>query len=157
MGGDEATFVSLEKDRDTLLMFGLNIYIQTLITETIRLTKDLDAKFKYRKIYIDDGGLGVGVYDPLREDEQTRRKITAINNARRASDYETSISPIVKERKTHLLKEALYANLLKLLETKQIKLLQSPELLLSLKSIQYEYSGGGQIKIFGNYSHITEA
>ena len=55
------------------------------------------------------------------------------------------------------MKEAIYTNLLKLMETKKIKLLQNPELLLSLKSIQYEYLDNGRIKIFGNYSHIAEA
>lgn len=161
LGGDETVLLSLERDKDNLYMFGLNVYVQTLITKTIRLIKDVDRKDKYKKIYIDDAGIGAGVYDSLREDEQTKRKIVAINNAKKAADYETSMDTKVHEHKTKLMKEAIYTNLLKLMETKKIKLWQSPEVLLSLKSIQYEYvneeSGRPRIRIFGNYSHITEA
>ena len=160
MGGDETAFASVEQHMGVMYMFSLDVYTQTYITDTIRMIKYLDEKFKYRRIYIDTGGLGVGVYDSLREDEQTKRKVREINNAKRLTDYETSkaIPKITfEERKAPLMKEAIYSNLLKLLETDKIKLLQSPELLLSLKSIQYEYTEDGRIRIFGNYSHIAEA
>ena len=57
-------------------------------------------------------------------------------------------------------KEDLYNNLLRLMEQGKIKLLDDPEIFLSLKSIQYEYvTKEGQPtrrRIFGNYSHIAE-
>jgi len=34
-----------------------------------------DSIHKYRKIYIDDGGIGSGVVDPLLQHSQTRRRI----------------------------------------------------------------------------------
>ena len=55
------------------------------------------------------------------------------------------------------MKEDLYNNLLNLMEKGNIKLFDDPEILLSLKSIQYEYTDYKNLKIFGNYSHITEA
>ena len=157
LGGDETAMIGLERDKDMLYQFQQDVYIQTLITDTIRLIKDVDKKYKYKKIYIDDAGIGAGVFDSLREDNQTKRKVTAINNAKKLADYEPSMKPEIEERRTKLMKEAIYTNLLKLMETKKIKLLQNPELLLSLKSIQYEYLDNGRIKIFGNYSHIAEA
>jgi hypothetical protein len=97
--------------------------------------------------------MGVGVYDPLLEDDQTKRKIVAINNARRLIDKEKGAK---KPRKRPLMKEFLYNNLKNLMENKKIKLFDSPEIRQSLRSIQYDNSEG-ELKIYGNYSHIAEA
>jgi len=42
------------------------------------------------------------------------------------------------------------------MERGKIELFNDPEILLSLTSIQAEYNDG-KLKIFGSYSHITEA
>ena len=97
--------------------------------------------------------MGIGVYDILFEDEQTRRKVIAINNARRSIDKEKGQKNF---RKVHLMKEDLYLNLRNLMEKKQIQLFNSPELRQSLRSIQYE-NEGGVLKIYGTYTHIVEA
>lgn len=150
MGMDESVFVSTNrrKLKNKLIMFDMEITEKTLLTDTVRTVKKLDKLYNYKRIYIDDGGMGVGVFDPLLEDNQTKRKVVAINNSTRSIDNDT--------QRKKLLKEDLYNNLLYLMETKQILLLQDPEILMSLKSVQAEYVNN-RLKIFGNYTHIAEA
>ena len=150
MGGDETVLFSLKKTKDSLEELDINISKNTMLPETVRRIKYHDNIHNYKRIYIDDGGLGVGVFDPLLEDDQTKRKVEAINNSSRSLDNED------KKRKK-ILKEDLYTNLLRLMEKKKIKLLENPDVLLSLKSIQFEYTDDKRLKIFGKYSHITEA
>lgn len=150
MGEDQSTFVSLKKiDREKLSQIDMDITEKTLLTETIKKIKILDSRYSYSKIYIDDGGIGAGVYDVLLQDDQVKRKIVAINNARRNLDRD-------EKQKKHLMKEDLYSNLLRLMENRSIELFDNDDMMMSLKSIQYEYKDG-KIIIFGNYSHIVEA
>jgi hypothetical protein len=108
----------------------------------------LNSKYDLQKIFLDDGGLGFGVFSQLLEEESTRRKTIPINNASRSLDRDGT-------RKKKLLKEDLYNNLLRLMERNEIKLLDDPEVYESLKSVQYEYVDG-KFRIFGNYTHIVE-
>lgn len=148
MGEDDSVFVSLVERQGKLIQVGQEVTSKTLLTDTTSRIKHLDKVHNYRKIYIDDGGMGVGVFDPLLEDPQTKRKVVAINNATRGIDR-------TGKRKT-LLKEDLYSNLLHLMETDKIKLYNYDETLRSLRSVQAEYVNG-KLKIFGNYTHIAEA
>ena len=43
------------------------------------------------------------------------------------------------------------------MERGKIKLFDDPEIFLSLKSMQYDFTEDKQIKIFGRNSHISEA
>jgi hypothetical protein len=149
MGGDETVLYSLQMRKETLYDVGLDISKGTKLTDTVRLILDYDMKYNYKNIYIDDGGMGVGVFDPLLEHDQTKRKVVAINNSARALDREA-------KRKKKLLKEDLYNNLLVMMERGRIKLRESNEVLLSLKSVQVEYTHKG-MRIFGSYTHIAEA
>ena len=54
------------------------------------------------------------------------------------------------------MKEDLYNNLKNLMEMGKAELLNNIELKQSLRSIQSDNTGG-KLKIFGSYSHITEA
>jgi hypothetical protein len=150
-GGDESVLVSLDRKDKSLNQIDLEVSANSYLTDTARLIKKLDSNRNFKKIYIDDGGMGVGVFDYLLEEEQVKRKIVAINNASRSLD--------VKEtpQRKRLMKEDLYSNLLGLMERGEIQLYDNEELKQSLKSVQYEYSEDGTIKIFGNYTHITEA
>ena len=94
--------------------------------------------------------MGAGAFDFLLREEQTRRKVVAINNATRSLDRED-------KRRKKLLKEDLYTNLLRLMEQGKIELWDDEDLIMSLKSIQYEYDDNGNMKLWGNYSHVTEA
>jgi len=148
MGSDESSFEVLEREGDTLKQVEHIVTTKTLTTDTTSMILELDRKYNFRRIYIDDGGLGVAVFDNLLENTQTRRKVVPINNSRRSLDKDD-------KGKKKLMKEDLYNNLLRLMEQKKIFLLRNGEIKLSLRSIQYEYCEKG-LRIYGNYSHIVE-
>jgi len=154
MGGDETVLVSVDRiNKDRLVQFDLTIPEGQTLTDTARLIIHKDATINHKKIYLDDGGLGVGVYDQLREHQQTKNKVIGINNAKRSLEIEWGkITPRTKR----LIKEDLYNNLKILMENNKIKLLDDPRVRQSLRSIQYENTEG-QLRIYGNYSHIVEA
>ena len=154
MGGDDSVLISVDRiNREKLRMIDMEVTSDTYLTETTRLIIKKDQFLNHKKIYIDDGGMGVGVYDPLLENPQTKRKIIAINNAKRSLEQEKNKK---SPRTKRLLKEDLYNNLKNLMENKNIALWDNPLLRQSLRSIQYENTEG-QLRIYGNYSHIVEA
>ena len=104
---------------------------------------------------MDDGGLGVGVYDILYEDKQTKNKVEGLNNASREIE-KTMNKGKTKIRKKTLLGEDMLINLKVLMEQKKIQLFDDPRIRQSLRSMQCDYSDG-KLKIYGNYSHIVEA
>lgn len=150
MGEDESVLFSLKMiDKDHLEEIEKEVTEKTLLTDTTKQILLADKRHNYKNIFIDDGGLGVGVFDNLLENEQTKRKVIAINNATRSLDNE-------EKRTKKIMKEDLYTNLLTLMEQGKIKLAEDEDTMLSLKSVQAEYDEG-KLKIFGNYTHITEA
>ena len=151
MGADQSVMLSVERiKRDHIKMIDMVISTKTYTTETTKQILHLDKKYNYKKIYIDDGGMGVAVFDPLLEDDQTKRKVVAINNATRSIQNDD-------KRRKKLMKEDLYNNLKNLMEKEKIELFDDAEIFQSLKSIQYEYADDKTLKIYGSYSHITEA
>jgi len=150
LGKDLSVLVSVEKIEDRVKQIDIEIIKKALTTYTTKRILEADARYNYNKIYIDDGGLGVAVFDPLLQHEQTRRKVVAINNASRSLSRDDT-------HKKRLLKEDLYNNLLRLIEQEKILLLDNEEIFNSLKSIQYDYDEHGNMTIWGNDSHIAEA
>ena len=151
MGSDETVLLSLNRyNKEKLKMIDMQITKKTYLTQTVDDILIADKKYKYRKIYIDDGGIGSGVFDFLLREEQTKNKVVAINNSARPLDRDD-------KRKKKILKEDLYANLLRLMEQGKVQLWNDDRMYLSLKSVQYEYTDEGNFRIFGNYTHITEA
>ena len=154
-GGDETVLISVERrNKKSIKMFGILIPEPQKIPETARLISHKDKQINYKKIYMDDGGLGVGVYDLLLEDRQTKRKIVALNNARRVIDKENKESD--KDRKKQLYGIDMSIHLKTLIEQGKIKLLDTPELRQSLRSMIMEYENG-VLRIHGTYSHCFEA
>lgn len=154
MGGDETVLISLDRFlRDNLKQFDIEIPDSQSLTDTARLIIHKDKGINHKKIYMDDGGLGVGVYDILFEDRQTKRKIVGLNNAKRSID---KIPGKDTPRKKVLLGEDMAINLKVLMEQGKIKLFDDPRIRHSLRSMQYE-NLDGELKIYGNYSHIFEA
>ena len=150
LGGDENSFIIIRKVKeDKFELVRVETTEMKLTTDTIGMIVNLTKEYNFKKIYVDDAGVGGGVLDALLENNITRRKVVGINNARKSIEID-------KKRRKKILKEDLYDNLLKLMESKQIRFIKSPELMRSLASIQYEYSAEGNIKIFGKYSHIAE-
>ena len=156
MGDDLSVFVSLERysrpfdSDDRLRMIDLKITRKTFLRDTFNEIIAFDKFYKYKKVYIDDGGLGVGVFQELLQSPQTAGKVIAINNASRSLDRED-------KHKKKILKEDLYMNLLRLMEQGKIQLFNDEEVYYSLSSVQYEYNKNQEIRIFGNDTHLCEA
>jgi hypothetical protein len=157
MGNDSSTFEIIDKISEKNL-----IQVENIVTKKTRTTQTEDRIFQLNRqydniknIYIDagSGSLGVGVFDHLLDNPETKRKVVAINNRARPLDREG-------KKKTKLLKEDLYDNLLSLMERGYIKLLDDEDIRISLKSVQYEFlkkeMGFTQMRIFGNDTHIAE-
>jgi hypothetical protein len=154
MGEDESTFeIGYLTNNKRIIQVENQITTRTKLNESTRHIIQLHKLYNFQKIFIDDEGIGVGVYDFLLEDETTKRVIIPINNSQRILDKDET-------KRTKLLKEDLYNNLLRLMENNEIDLLDDPEIFQSLKSVQFEYTsdtrGRSHLKIFGNYTHIAE-
>ena len=152
MGNDEITFEIVHRiTRDAFQQVESIVETKKYLNETTDRIIELEKQYDFKEIGIDDGGIGVGVYDYLLHNPITKRKIVAINNRSRSLE---------DERSKKLLKEDLYANLLAMMERGEIQLLNDSDLIASFRSVQYEYllSAGqpSRLRIFGNYTHIVE-
>ena len=152
-GGSESTFQIIQKISDTKFIQVESLATNyEMLTMTERQILHLDAIWNFKRILIDDGGLGAGVYDHLLENKQVKNKIEAINNSKRNLTPNTA----EKERKTSLMKNDLYDNALCIMERGEIELLDDPNIFQSLKSVQFEITENKELQIFGNYTHICE-
>lgn len=154
LGKDLSTFEILEKvNKDYLEQKESLTTEKTRINQTISKILELEERYKFKRIYIDDGGVGGGVFDYLLTFDKTRNKVEAINNSSK------SLTKDDKHRKK-ILKEDLYNNLLVLMEQGKIKLLDDADVKASLASVQYEdvIRPGKETftKIYGNDTHIAE-
>lgn len=144
-GKDECTYEGVQKiNKDKIEQIEHVIEKRNYTTDTTKTIIRLDKIHKFKKIGVDDGGIGFGVFSELMKDERTKRKTDALNNASRATNKGQGSKKI--------LKEDMYLNLLVLMENERIKLFDNDEIKLSLSSMQYDEDG----KIFGSYSHISE-
>lgn len=134
MGEDKSSFQVLKKANDRLIHVFSEQTAKTRTTDTIERIMELDRKYNFKKIYIDagSGSLGVGIFDFLLKESQTKRKVVAINNRARVYDREG-------KSKAKLLKEDLFDNLRMLMEQGRISLLDNEEVIESLRGVQYEY------------------
>lgn len=122
------------------------------LTETFKQNKQIHQLYDLNKFFIDDEGIGIGVFDMMMDDDDLKNITIGINNSKRVVDRDG------KEK--GILKTELYYTLRALLESKKIHLLKDDSIFNSLKSVQYEYTqdikGNPVIRIFGNYTHIAE-
>ncbi len=119
------------------------------ITESARMAERLDIQFRFKAVFVDNQGLGEGVLDLLREG-LGKSKVVGLNNASKAVDVD-------ERRYKKLLKEDLYSNALKMLELGEVELISDLDLMRSLKCMQFEYTSEQNLRIFGGYSHLSEA
>jgi hypothetical protein len=149
MGEDDSTFEILDgTNKENIFQVESIVTQKTLTTQTTKKIINLNSQYDFNKIGVDDGGIGVGVFDQLLETDEVKRKVVALNNATRSIDTD--------EKQKKLLKEDMYNNLLRLMERKEIKLFKEDEVIASLTSIQYEYNDQGKMIIWGSNAHITE-
>lgn len=122
------------------------------LTETFKQNKEIHRLYNLNKFFIDDEGIGIGVFDMMMDDDDLKHITIGINNSKKVIDADG------KEK--GILKTELYYNLRRLLESNKIHLLKDDTIFNSLKSVQYEYSldvkGNPVIKIHGNNTHIAE-
>ena len=144
-GEDECTYEIIEKNSLGKLIQVENISEKrNFTTDTTKEILRLDRIYNFKRIGIDDGGLGFGVWSELMNIEETKRKTDALNNSSREVDADG-----VRSKK--ILKEEMYVNLQVLMEKRSIKLLNDDDLKDSLSTIQHDEG-----KIFGSNSHIAE-
>lgn len=154
LGDDQSTFVVVDRiNKERFKQVECIITTKTRLNQTTQHILELDTIWDFAGIGVDDGGIGVGVFDYLLAHQQTKRKAVAINNRARALDRDD-------KHKKKLLKEDLYTNLLGMMERGEIELLDDDDIYLSLKSVQYEYiqaeNQPTKLRIFGNYTHVAE-
>ncbi len=148
-GGDQNAFVTLNNANKISFLSEFETTERVKAWETVQKIIELNQRNNYKKIGVDDGGLGSPILDYLLTHNALRRKTIGLNNASRSVDME-------KGHK-RLLKEDMYGNLKIMMEQGLIKLPEDDELRRSLMSIQFVVDKETRnIKIFGRYSHITE-
>ena len=124
--------------------------------DTIGRVVFLDGLFGFKRVFVDDAGVGGAVTDVLQE--RLGRKVVGLNNASkrvwvRGENERGEVRRVI-------LKEDLYSNALFLLENGRLELLIDDSLLRSLRSIQFEYGSTKNntgVLIYGSYSHLAEA
>ena len=108
--------------------------------------------YDFSKIFIDSGGIGVGVFDWLMFDDDTKHITEAIDNSKQIMSADG--------RTRKLQKTLCYSHMKMLMETGKVHLLKDNNIFQSLKSVQFAYTndnlGVRHLKIFGNYTHIAE-
>lgn len=153
MGEDESTFEIFElRENNHFYQVENQITIKTTLPQTFENIKRLHKLYEFSKIFIDSGGIGVGVFDWLMYDDETKAITEAIDNSKQLMS---------QDGKTRRLQKTLkYSHFKMLMETGKIHLLDEPKIFQSFKSVQYAYTndslGVRHLKIFGSYTHIVE-
>ena len=157
MGGDECAYeiLNLLPNKEVMRQIENITKKRQLTTQTEEDILALNKEFNLEKIGIDagSGSLGVGIFDRLIKNPETKRKVIAMNNREISVDREG-------KKTQKMMKEDFYFNLLNLMERGKILLLDDENIFISLKSVQWEVINDqfnrGTIRIFGNYTHIAE-
>jgi len=150
-GEDQNVFIDVARfGREKIRMVEMQISTHQSVVQTADAIKSMREKHKARKVYIDAAGVGGGVYDILLATSGWSNRIESLENAKRSLDRDD-------EKRIPLMKEAMYMNLITLMEQGKIELIKDPELAASLRSVQYEYDEKGRLRPFGSYTHAAEA
>ena len=156
-GKDEGTYETIEELNGVLFHRDNQITTMQSIPETFRFIKQLNDSYDFQKIFPDgEGGIGIGVCDMLLDDDDTKNKTTPILN-----------STIIEDSwgtKTKVMKTWLYQNLIRLIQNRELLLLDDESVFHSLNGIQYEYiedtNGKPIMRYFGKKGaggdHIAE-
>ena len=153
MGDDYSTFEIMEEREGKLYHVEHLKTEKTKLNETYDLIVELDRKYDFEKIFIDNEGIGIGVYDFLMVHDQTKAKTFGVNNS-------LLIERGLEEKRVKYLKEDLYTNLLSLMRQGKIKLLDHPEIFFSLRAMQFDYTtdafGKPHLKIFARHHNDSD-
>jgi len=148
-GGDENAFVVCELCNKRLKIVKCFTTDRVSTTDTIGRIQSVDDIYKFKRIFIDDAGVGGAVTDILIS--KLGRRVIGLNNASKRVQIQG------EEKKKGILKEDLYSHTLMLLETGLVDVISNPQLLRSLRSVTFEYTENKRVKIYGDYAHLAEA
>lgn len=147
-GADENAFVIAElSETNKLTIIHAETTNRKSTVDTVGRILIMDDKFHFRRVFLDDGGVGAGVTDMLIE--KIGRRAVGINNSSRSVDAD--------KRQKSIMKEDLYSNALVLMESSKIDIINNMKLQRSLKSMTFEYNSEKKLRIYGKYSHLCEA
>ena len=150
-GADENAFVIIEENPAIKLKWKIvkvEVTQRKSLTDTAQRAILLDQTWNFSKIFTDDTGVGGGVTDIL-VDKLGKQRVFGINNATQSIEYEN--------KRKRILKEDLYSNASVMMEQSEIEIIHNLKLLRSLKSMTFDYTVDGNLKIKGKYSHLAEA
>jgi len=150
-GGDPNAFASIENKGKLSYVFSTETTEDQKAWETVNKIIRLNEQYNYRKIGVDDGGLGSPILDYMLTHNSLKRKAIGLNNAKRDIDADG--------RTKQLQGIEMYSNLKIMMEQGLIKFSEkNDELIRALTSIQYVVDKDTKnIKIHGKYDHIVEA
>jgi len=155
MGNDAITYEFIHKYSN--VSYG---HIENIVKHKQFTTKTeediiyLNSQLNPVKIGIDagSGSLGVGLFDRFMINPIMKRKVIPMNNRAISLDKDG-------KKKQRIFKEDMYENMLNMMEKGEIHFLKDEDVLLSLRSVQWElveFKGVTRVKIFGNDTHIVE-
>ena len=152
LGLDKSSFEIFELRGDHLYQVENQTTSKTTLPQTFQRIKQLQHLYDFSKIFIDSGGIGVGVFDWLMYDDDTKGITEAIDNSKQIMS---------KDGRTRKLQKTLkYSHFKMLMETGKVHLLKDPTIFQSFKSVQFAYTNDGlgtrHLKIFATYNDIVE-
>ncbi len=159
MGGDKTVFAIFERRGELLIQREKIVWNEAYLDRIAQFIIELDKTYNFVRIYLDNGGIGIGVFDILYNTIGFKKRVKGINNAEKIVEY----NPDGSEKRTKWMKEETYTNLLFLMMKGKILLFDDSDIWLSLKATQFEYinqRGGAMMKISHTdhkLSHIVEA
>lgn len=157
MGGDSSAYEIVDASNPKKFMQVENQTEQfKRTTHTEERILELNKSWNLEKIGIDAGSgtLGVGIYDHLLNNLETRKKVVPMNNRAVSLDR-------YGKKLQRIFKEDLYDNLRSMMEHDEIFLLDDADIIQSLRNIQIELAKdeawqATRVRIFGRDSHIAE-
>jgi len=150
-GGDPNAFASVENKGKVSFIYETETTEDQKAWETVNKVIRLNEQHNYKKIGVDDGGLGSPILDYMLTHNSLRRKAIGLNNAKREINADGQTKQLQGIE--------MWANMKIMMEQGLVKFSEkNDELIRSLTSIQYVVDKDTKnIKIHGKYDHIGEA
>lgn len=153
MGDDHSTFEIFEEINGKLYQRDHIVTEKTKLNETYEEILNLNKKWDFQKIFIDNEGIGIGVYDFLMAHEDTKTKTFGVKNS-------LKIKQGINEIRVKYQNEELYTNLLSLMRQNLVQLLDDSDIFFSLRSMQFDYTsdslGRSHLKIFARHHNDSD-
>jgi len=146
--GDDASTFQIFQEINGKLYHRENISTnKTKLNETYQFILHLNEKYDFEKIFIDNEGLGVAVYDFLMGNDDTKTKTFGILNS-------LEMKHGIETKKIKYQKEELYSLFLSLMRQGEVYLLDDENIFFSLRAMKFDYTtddyGRSHLKIFAS-------